>query len=274
MNREQVTSYFQEYTGRYNPDDPKIRLKIDHTYRVAGLCERIAKSLSLSEEQKDFAWLAGMLHDIGRFEQVRIYGSFHDGSTVNHAAMGTKVLFQDGEIKNFGVEERLWPLLEKTIFLHNVFRLPDDLTQEELLFCQILRDADKVDIFKVNCDIPMQDIYGMTEEEMRGQPISDEVFSALMRGENVNKDIRKTAADIFVSHIALVYGLVYPESFRAAEEMGYLSRMLRFTSSNPETQRKLDQIREHVEAFMKREKDGNENEIRAGISAKDRKRKK
>ena len=51
--------------------DEKIKLKIDHTYRVAGLCQRIAESLGLSEPDVDIAWLLGMLHDIGRFEQIR-----------------------------------------------------------------------------------------------------------------------------------------------------------------------------------------------------------
>ena len=47
MNREKIRSEFQSYVRHYDPSDPKIRLKIDHTYRVADLCERIAGSLSL-----------------------------------------------------------------------------------------------------------------------------------------------------------------------------------------------------------------------------------
>ena len=67
INREHIKNTFQEYTDRYDSTDPKIKLKIDHTYRVADLCERIAKSLDLLQEDIDLAWLSGMLHDIGRF---------------------------------------------------------------------------------------------------------------------------------------------------------------------------------------------------------------
>lgn len=62
MNREKIRSEFQSYVSHYDPSDPKIRLKIDHTYRVADLCERIAGSLSLSEEMTEISWICGMLH--------------------------------------------------------------------------------------------------------------------------------------------------------------------------------------------------------------------
>lgn len=36
---------------------------------------------------------------------------------------------------------------------HNKYRVKEDLTERQRMFCDILRDADKVDIFKVNADI-------------------------------------------------------------------------------------------------------------------------
>ena len=50
MNREHVKEVFRIYTDHYDSTDEKVRLKIDHTYRVAELCERIAMSAGLREE--------------------------------------------------------------------------------------------------------------------------------------------------------------------------------------------------------------------------------
>lgn len=47
-------------------------MKIDHTYRVAALAERIAKMVTDIPIDRDLAWTMGMLHDIGRFEQVYV----------------------------------------------------------------------------------------------------------------------------------------------------------------------------------------------------------
>ena len=45
MNRKHILDAFAAYTKKYDATDGKIKLKIDHTYRVAGFCERIGKSI-------------------------------------------------------------------------------------------------------------------------------------------------------------------------------------------------------------------------------------
>lgn len=55
-----------------------MNLKYAHSLRVAALSERIAQSLSMEKEDIDLAWLIGILHDIGRFEQLRRYQTFFD----------------------------------------------------------------------------------------------------------------------------------------------------------------------------------------------------
>ena len=49
IERQKIENRFKEYTKDYDLADPKIRLKYDHTFRVAALCEQIAQSIHLSE---------------------------------------------------------------------------------------------------------------------------------------------------------------------------------------------------------------------------------
>ena len=84
IDRERVKQAFQEYTGTYDIHDEKIRLKVEHTYRVADISEQIAEKLGLSEEDIALAWLIGMLHDIGRFEQLRRFHTFVDSQSIMH----------------------------------------------------------------------------------------------------------------------------------------------------------------------------------------------
>ena len=93
INREKALAAFQEYTDRYDSSRDMIRLKIEHTYRVCGLCQQIARSLDLPEEEVDIAWLTGLLHDVGRFEQQRVYGTFTDVDSIDHAKYGARILF-------------------------------------------------------------------------------------------------------------------------------------------------------------------------------------
>jgi len=97
-NKEKAAETFLAYASRYDLDDPKIRLKADHTLRVASHCDRIGKSLGMSTEDAELSFMTGILHDIGRFEQVRIYHTFRDSLSVNHAGSRTGIDFLMGHI--------------------------------------------------------------------------------------------------------------------------------------------------------------------------------
>lgn len=298
INRKNVINAFAEYVRNYDPSDEKIKLKIDHTYRVAGLCQRIAESLGLSEPDVDIAWLLGMLHDIGRFEQIRRFGTFSDADSVDHAEFGADLLFKEGLIRKFaegyyekcelvgaGNEEagqaysrqkdcqkdykedcdegklnseqvkcnegKLAGLLELAIRQHNKYRVKEGLTERQLMFCNILRDADKVDIFKVNAEVPMEIIYDVTTEELKNGIITKEVLESFYRKETVLKSLRKSAVDHIVGHISLLFELVYPESYRQAKEQGYVYKLLDFKSDVPEVDMEFGRMREYLDEFLK-----------------------
>lgn len=275
INRKNVINAFAEYVRNYDPSDEKIKLKIDHTYRVAGLCQRIAESLGLSEPDVDIAWLLGMLHDIGRFEQIRRFGTFNDVQSVDHAEFGADLLFKEGLIRKFaegyyeecelarsGNEEaeqiiknnehhnKDTGLLEMAIRQHNKYRVKEDLTERQRMFCDILRDADKVDIFKVNADIPMEIIYDVTTEELKNGIITKEVLESFYKKETVLKSVRRSAVDHIVGHISLLFELVYKESYRQAKEQGYVYKLLNFKSDVPEVNAEFDDMRKYVDEFL------------------------
>lgn len=275
INRKNVINAFAEYVRNYDPSDEKIKLKIDHTYRVAGLCQRIAESLGLSEPDVDIAWLLGMLHDIGRFEQIRRFGTFNDVQSVDHAEFGADLLFKEGLIRKFaegyyeecelarsGNEEaeqiiknnehhnKDTGLLEMAIRQHNKYRVKEDLTERQRMFCDILRDADKVDIFKVNADIPMEIIYDVTTEELKNGVITKEVLESFYKKETVLKSVRRSAVDHIVGHISLLFELVYKESYRQAKEQGYVYKLLDFKSDVPEVNAEFDDMRKYVDEFL------------------------
>lgn len=252
INRERVLSAFDSYTSRYDITDIKVKLKIDHTYRVAELCDKIASSLQLSNEDCDIAWLSGMLHDIGRFEQLRRYHTFRDKISCDHAALSADILFTDGNIRMFTDDSSEDELLEKTIRLHNYYILPDDLTERELLFVNLLRDADKIDIIKVNCITPRSEIYDIPEADFRASTISQDVYEDIISEHNVDRNHSKTPADYIIGHIAFVYGLVYRQSFIEVRQQGYLDEMLDFRSDIEDTKEKFAKIKETITKFIDR----------------------
>ena len=245
INREQVTTFFNSYVAAYDADNPKRRLKIEHTYKVAEMAERIAGSI---DADTDLAWLSGMLHDIGRFEQLKRYNTFVDAVSLDHALLSSRLLFEEGLIEQVApeldYEER--HILECAIRNHSLYRLPEGLAEVELTYCNILRDADKLDIFRAICETPLEELYSFTREELDASEVSEEVKACYNNRTAVLKCMWKTPADRYVAHICLVFELVYPASRKLAKEQGYVDQLLHDVPKNPDTAMWYQYMRETV----------------------------
>ncbi len=230
IDRETAREAFYAYTSRYDSGNTMIRLKEEHTLCVAENCERIALSLGLEPESVTFAWFIGLLHDIGRFEQVRRYQTFIDSVSVDHAEFGADLLFREGLIKEFHAEdlsEETLSLLETAIRLHNKLNLPDNLEERTRLFCNLIRDADKADIFRVIAELPFEERIGssrglFTEAEEAGREVMDYV----RQHRCVPRTIRKTRFEGHISHCCMAFEVVFEETRRIIREQGFLNRLL------------------------------------------------
>ena len=249
FDSQRALAAFAAYAANYNDRDPKVRLKIDHTYRVAGLCRRIARSLDLPEEEVQLAWLCGLLHDVGRFEQLRWYGTFNDAQSIDHAACGAQVLFEEGHIRDYLDDPSEDELLHRAVELHSVSRLPE-LDGRTARFCNILRDADKIDILRVNVEVPLEEIYTVSTRELYDASITPEVAQAFYGHHAVLRALKRTPADNIVGHMSLVYELVFPESLRIVREQGWLDKLMAFASDNPGTRETLAGMRAHMHAWL------------------------
>lgn len=141
-------------------------------------------------------------------------------------------------------------LIEKAIRLHNVYQLPDDLTEREYRFATILRDADKIDILRVNVETPRKEIYSVAEEVFLKSPVTDAVYEKILQCQNLHRNWMKTPADLLLGHISFVFGLVYPVSVRLMKEQGYLEKVLQFPSQNEETKQRFAEMRKVVHGYM------------------------
>lgn len=252
IDRKKALDAFREYTTHYDASDEKVKLKIDHTYRVCGLCQQIAAQSGFDENDIELAWLTGLLHDVGRFEQLKRYGTFIDAQSIDHAEFGADILFQEGKIRDYIEDASEDELLEKAVRCHSAYRVPANYTAREKKFADLLRDADKIDILKVNIIVPIEEIYNVTTYDLKHCKVTQEVMQAFFEEHAVLRSLKKTPVDNLVGHISLVYELVYPISRRLVYEQGYLNKLMDFQSELSETNAQFAQIREKMAAYMER----------------------
>ena len=241
FDRDAAVKAFRAYTAGYDPENTMIRLKIEHTFRVAYLCGRIAGSLGMTGGLLDLAWFLGLLHDIGRFEQVRRYGTFFDAKSVDHAEFGADLLFREGLIERFptdGLPEE-WPELSETaIRLHNKLTLPENLDPKTRFFAEILRDADKVDIFRVVAEIPLDERLGKSASDLKAEEdVTPEVMACVYGHRCVPREVRRTRFDNHISHGCMAFELEFEESRRIAARQGYLLKLLQEKGADGQVQK-------------------------------------
>ena len=250
FDREKAKAVFLRYAEEYDTQNILICHKIEHTFRVAELSARCAESLEMSGMDTDLAWFLGLLHDIGRFEQVRRFGTFVDSQSVDHAELSGDILFRDGLLERFpeaGLPEGWRDIAETAVRWHNKLKLPDTLDSRTLRFAEILRDADKTDIFRVIASIPFKDRVGSSRASFKDTgEASPEVMACVMEHRCVPAALRRSHFDGRVSHCCMAFELVFEFSRRTVREEGWLCALLAETDTEGKqiwTDRETEQLR-------------------------------
>jgi len=121
-----------------------VQLKESHSVRVANHARELAKNIGLSAEKADLAEVIGLLHDIARSEQAH-FKTFNDALSFDHGDRGVLRLKEAGILSPLDDETR--EIILFAIKYHNKMLVPST-SPNKMLFARIIRDADKLDIFR------------------------------------------------------------------------------------------------------------------------------
>lgn len=247
-----IREWFEQYSEGFYSDDEKynnnIRIKVEHSFRVFERMTEIADSLNLTGRKRRIALACALLHDCGRFEQLKRYGTFADMKSEDHGKLGVEV------IEEFDVLSSLSPSAREIIITavryHNAKFLPAVLNPEQRFFTGLTRDADKIDIFKVigeyyldeNPDKDITLVHNLPESPV----ICDDVFNEFMHGGHVSVEHLKTVSDFKVFQIGWVWDINNRSALRLLNKLGYVDTII---STLPDTERGRA-VAEHYHEFI------------------------
>lgn len=250
MDLQYAKQQFELYLDNYDREDDKIRLKISHTYGVVECIRQIAERMGLSQEDKELAQLIGLLHDIGRFEQVKRFDSF-EPSVMDHAAFGVEVLFDEGMIRQFVSEDKWDSMIRTAIAKHSDYKLQGIQNERELLHAKIIRDADKLDNCRVKIVDPVETILEVPAEEVGKEEISADVMEQFLRGESIFSPARKTKMDYWLSYLAYFFDINFDETLEIVRKKQYIEKITdRIPYSDPKTKKQMEQVRKELLAYI------------------------
>lgn len=235
MNKAQVQKFkawFCEYVSGFYGNDPNqnqiYELKERHTLRVCENILKIGESIPLSKNDLKIAEITALFHDIGRFKQYRDYATFNDKNSVNHARFGIRQLLLHKILNSLSLNEKRFILIP--IAWHNAYKPPDIKDDKILVFIKLLRDADKLDIWKVVVDHytkdKKQDTIAVLQNLRDNGPLySKKIIKALYDKQLAQISHLSCLTDLKLLQISWVYDLNFTESYRLLRQSGFIEKL-------------------------------------------------
>jgi len=249
--------WFEAYTSRFLGDDEcvnaHVRMKQEHTRRTCEETLVLAERLALDDQQTQIAEVVALFHDIGRFPQFAEYHTFNDAKSIDHSHLSVEVLRREGVLGVLRREERQW--VETAIEHHGHRSLPAQLNGQALLFSKLIRDVDKLDIYRAVIALYRRyraDPAGFPWElELPDEPrCSADVLDAVMNGKLIDHTAMRTLNDAMLCKLSWVYDMNFAASLARLREQGSLEQVLSLLPATPEIESLGEKIFAYVDARL------------------------
>src|SRR5208337_1572881 len=266
MNRDDLLLFKQWFPGYcaafYTSDEEdgrNLALKEEHTARVCANILKIAGEESLGAGDAMIAEAAALFHDLGRFPQYAKYKTFMDGLSVNHGELGARELAGTGILNNLPVREQ--EIIITAVKFHNTFKVPDLACSDANIFLKLVRDADKLDIWRIFFEYYSNDMTkGRPTAVGLGLPdtpeYSREVLDRIFNKQLVPLAMLKTLNDFKLTKLSWVYDLNFRSSLRMAVEDQYIERVVAALPQTKEIRKTVEIVREYIRRRLEGDQSG------------------
>ncbi len=226
---DDLFSWFDSYVEPFLATDAEgvknIRLKIEHTWKVCEAMAQLAEGEDLSENESRIAAAVALLHDVGRFPQYRRWRTYLDSDSDNHARLAIDVIHEENLLAGFDPAEVV--LIEEAVRFHNLLSPPAKVKSPTRLYINLIRDADKLDIWRVFVELQAQPPEERASAASLGLPdlpgmVSAPCIAALNSGSIVHLETIACFNDFTLLQISWAYDLTSATSRRLLRERGYI----------------------------------------------------
>ncbi|MBI5847065.1 MAG: HD domain-containing protein [Nitrospirae bacterium] len=228
--------YCKSFSSENEEERKNFTLKELHTLNVSANMVSIARAILQDRNKVFIAEAVGLLHDVGRFPQYAQYRTFRDSKSVNHGRLGAEVIRERNVLASLPPHEQ--ELIVDAVRFHNAYAIPEGLDPEKKFFLKMIRDADKLDIWRVFAEYYKKDPSERESAAGLGLPdrpeCSDNVLACLAERRLSRLSDLRTLIDFGIMQLTWIYDLNFPVSFRLASECGHIERII---SSLPQTEK-------------------------------------
>ncbi len=250
--------WFIRYANRYieqanEQDRPGFELKLTHTLNVVKESLWLAGHSRLPAADQHLSGIIGLLHDVGRFPQFSQYHTFNDRLSCNHAAASLAVLREQRLL------DRLVPsdqqLVRTAVVWHNQKDLPAALPARLFQFAGLVRDADKLDIFRtLLAEYATHDrsrILTVDLDLPDGEDCSPGLLQTIAAGQMGDARDVHSRVDLHLIRLSWVFAFHNSVALRRFHEHAYLEQYRPYLPNTARIEKALRLLQQHVDKALK-----------------------
>lgn len=254
----ELLSRMHEWMARYMKsfysDDAEVQrgilIKETHTGYVTANCVQLAKFLKLSTHDTELAEIIGLFHDVGRFRQYSIYKTFNDADSEDHAELALTVIDELNFFSELTAED--FSVVRFAIANHNKKTVAPCDDERKILFAKIIRDADKLDIYRVLEPFLAQSAADKMPNFIKSAgnlvaDISPDFVENFVTGEQADYTKIRTNGDRKIVRLMWIYDINFAWTMQKIVERGYIEKIVSNLPMDERIAEGVRRLRAHVD---------------------------
>lgn len=247
-----IKKWYNDYVSNFLVDYKQLKslleLKLDHSIYVAAHSKAIAIGEGWSQSDILVSEVIGLLHDTGRFFQIVEFQTFSDPDSLDHGELGFKIVKESSVLSSLSESGK--KIILDSIHYHNTREIPDYINPDSLRFVKLIRDADKLDIFRVISDAihnnKIEDHPEITLNIDINGPVNPAALAQILDKKTIEYRNIKSLADFGLTQLSWIYDVNYRYTLNQIAERGILEEIIDLLPKDKEVLKAAKSVSEYM----------------------------
>ena len=210
---------FEQYVKKFDMNNNNIKTKYFHSLKVMELSNDIATTIGLfNEDEIAVVEIIALFHEIANFTIVSNKNIGED-DVEDYALKSVEILFNEGLLRKITDDTRYDEIIKLAIYAGDKNGLPNNISPKDEAFCKILRDAHRLDNYRMILNYPIID------SRIDVYP-TNMVYDNFKLFRVIDKKLGENNADEIIIILSDVFGLNYRYTYAVLQKNDYIDRII------------------------------------------------
>ena len=219
IRSSRVMKVFEQYVKKFDMNNNNVKMKYFHSLKVMEVSSDIASTIGLfNEEEIAVVELIALFHEIANFSAFNA-SKIGVEDLDDYALKSVEILFNEGLLRKITDDTRYDEIIKLAIFAGDKNGLPSNINPKDAAFCKILRDAHKIDNYRMVLNYPIVDT------RIECFP-SSMVYDNFKQFRVIDKKMSENNSDEIIIMLSEVFNLNYRYSYAILQRNGYVDKVI------------------------------------------------